>query len=83
MASETPPFENWGSAESKDFLPIWDDGYKTPFFIYYIILGFIIISMVGIAIFVLFKKRVIRDEKITYMGILLIILILFFLISII
>lgn len=77
------PFEIWGSAESKDFLPVWDDGYKTLLFICLIIIGLITSGVGGITIFVLFKKRIIKDEKITYVGILLIILILFFLMSII
>lgn len=77
------PFEIWGSAESKDFLPIWDDGYKTPLFICLILIGLITLGALGIVVFVLFKKRIIKDEKITYVGILLIILTLFFLISII
>ena len=77
------PFEIWGSAERKDFLPIWDDGYKTPLFICLIIISLITLGALGIVVFVLFKKRIIKDDKITYVGILLIILILFFLISII
>ena len=77
------PFEIWGSAGSKDFLPIWDDGYKIPLFICLIITGLITLGVLGTAICVLFKKKVIRDKKITYISMLLIILILFFLISII
>ncbi|GAG93980.1 unnamed protein product, partial [marine sediment metagenome] len=77
------PFEIWGSAGSKDFLPIWDDGYKIPLFICLIITGLITLGVLGTAICVLFKKKVIRDKKKTYISMLLIILILFFLISII
>lgn len=65
-------YEIFGSAESKDFIPIWDDGYKTPFYLYYY---FLLMTFVGITetIIVIFLAKQGNVERKTIQTLMLIV----------
>lgn len=66
------PHSILGSAESKDFMPIWEDWFKTPLYIF----GFIAFGVVGITMVVFFEKRKVKRREIVYLVIFLIVLLL-------
>ena len=65
-------YEIFGSAESKDFIPIWNDGYKTPFYLYYY---FLLMTFVGITetIIVIFLAKQGNVERKTIQTLMLIV----------
>jgi len=72
-------YEIPGSAESKDFIPIWDDGYKTPFYLYYyfLIMTFVGTTEIIIVIFLAKQGNVERKTIQTMMLIVVLSIILF------
>jgi len=67
-------YEILGSAESKDFIPVWDDGYKTPFYLYYYFLLMTFVGMTEIIIIIFLAKQGNVERKVIHSLILVAVL---------